>query len=442
MKTIKLQPHEYVTLATGTELQAVPEYVAIDQLRQRGGSSSFSWRKRLPDPIGVKRFTGTPDKAESHRLINRDYHLLTAGEASETKRDESPTLTAVANAMLAASDIRSGNKIETRRGYITGMKAVVDHLATGTDPVIQKNEAGIPQILPGSKWDKIKISQLNDDDVVIAFQERWTKGYKGAAFHERGRGANSYLTQAKAMFKEVLMDKVYAKQFKMPDLSELLKAKELNVPKKRYKAPADSQIRSIFAKLDELKAWCVDAYAVFLLAYGAGLRWSEIRNARWDWLQVMTLTTETGEKYDQWMIDVKATDDWSAKHDSLGTVKLGDHTGEIAQALIDTRYAERKGPKPSPDWKPGQTDFIIQKYRTNSQSGANRKLATWFKMNGWDRDMVAHEMRKYHGAVRTTQTGSLFNAQTQLRHKTPSVTSDSYADQINQPKINLPLPKG
>tara|TARA_Y100000593_G_scaffold81143_1_gene151660 strand:- start:348 stop:1667 length:1320 start_codon:yes stop_codon:yes gene_type:complete len=439
MKTIKLQEHEYVTLATGTVLQEVPEHVTIDQLRQRKGRSSWDWRKRINKH--PKRFCGTEDKAESHRLINRDYHLLTGGEAVESRRNESPSLTDVANAMLAASEIRAKNAVSTRRGYLTGMKAVVSHLATGTDPVIEKNEDGIPQILPGSKWDKIKISQL-DEEVVIAFQERWTKGYKGIDYHKRGRGANSYLTQAKAIFKETLIDKVYAKQFKMPKLDSFLKAEELDVPENEYEAPEAEQINAIFSKLDELKEWCVDAYAVFLLAYGAGLRWGEIKQARWDWLKVKTLTTVTGEAYDQWMITIKATDTWTPKHNSIGTVKLGDHTGEIAQALIDTRYAERKGPKPSPDWKPGQTDFIIQKYRANSQSGANRRLADWFRMHGWDRLMVTHEMRKYHGAVRTTQTGDLYDTQKQMRHKSVRTTATSYADQINQPKSNFPLPKG
>ncbi len=441
MKTIKLHPDEYVTLATGTELQEVPEYVTKDQLRQRDGSSSWYWRKRIAKGQSPKFFTGTMDINESHRVVNRDYHLLTGGEAVESRRNESPTLTDVANAMLAASEIRAKNAASTRRGYLTGMKAVVSHLATGTDPITVKNEDGVPQIPPGSKWDKIKVSQL-DEEVVIAFQERWTKGYEGIDYHKRGRGANSYLTQAKAIFKEVLMNKVYAKLFKMPKLGSFLKAEELDVPETQYEAPDAYLINSIFAKLPELKEWCVDAYAVFLLSFGAGLRWGEIKQARWDWLKVKTLRTVTGEEYDQWMITIKATDTWTPKHNSIGTVALGDHTGEIAQALIDTRYAERKGPKPSPDWKPGQDDFIIQKYRCNAQSGANRRLADWFRMHGWDRLMVTHEMRKYHGAVRTTQTGDLYDTQNQLRHKQVGTTSKDYADQINQPKISLPLPKG
>ena len=90
MKTIKLQEDEYVTLATGKELQEVPEHVTKDQLRLRPKRNTWYWRKRLVKGKPEKFFSGTEDQAESHRLINRDYHLLTAGETMESRRNESP----------------------------------------------------------------------------------------------------------------------------------------------------------------------------------------------------------------------------------------------------------------------------------------------------------------------------------------------------------------
>ena len=53
---------------------------------------------------------------------------------------------------------------------------------------------------------------------------------------------------------------------------------------------------------------------------------------------------------------------------------------------------------------------------------------------GWDRNSPLHECRKLYGAFLAT-TDSLYKAQKCLRHSSPQITSDTYADIIVSDKI-------
>jgi integrase len=76
----------------------------------------------------------------------------------------------------------------------------------------------------------------------------------------------------------------------------------------------------------------------------------------------------------------------------------------------------------------------------NNYSSANRRLKRWMKKHGWDRNRAAHEMRAYNGAMITTLTGNLYEAQKRLRHKSVRTTERYYADLIAPSDVAINLP--
>ena len=101
---------------------------------------------------------------------------------------------------------------------------------------------------------------------------------------------------------------------------------------------------------------------------------------------------------------------------------------------VEPRIAS-EGPKPS-------TDYILQRHRCNGYTGANRRLARWFRANidGWDRVQVGHELRKLNISMVICSSGSMYQGSKHAGHSSIKVTETTYGDILNKKKVEIPLP--
>ena len=101
------------------------------------------------------------------------------------------------------------------------------------------------------------------------------------------------------------------------------------------------------------------------------------------------------------------------------------------------RFQLRTKQTPAP-----KDDYILQRHRCEGFTGANRRLARWFRANikGWDRKQVGHELRKLNISTVVCETGSLYEASKHAGHSTIKVTESTYADILKHKPISLPFP--
>ena len=317
MKTIKLQPREYAKLATGKELAEVPEYVKKDQLRRRKGSSAWYWRKRIQKDQAAKFFTGSEDLEESHRLINRDYHLLAVGEKLKAKKTESPLLSDVALAYASAEISYIEATAPTRRNNLQALKTVTRHLAKGAEPRFKKikgDDVKI-EIADVGFWNKIRLNQL-DKNAALKFLADYVKGYKPQSkeYQKRARGANDYLRQARGLFRKEAVE-MYCDLFKFPDIDGFMNAKNLKAQKESWTAPDTKDLKKLWDDLPQLEENDPDAYSMFLMSYGAGLSRGESLNAMKSWLGCEEVVDIDGSTDTHYFIHVQATKDWRPKNE-------------------------------------------------------------------------------------------------------------------------------
>ena len=341
MKTIKLQPNEYVTLATGTVLTQIPEYVKKDQLRQRKGRITWYWRKRLFDDPH-KRFTGTSDQDESHRLVNRDYHLKLLGqEQLKQKRSSSPFISDTALLYAAADYSYIEATAKTRLNNLRSIAKVTRHLASGPAPRFKriKGDAVKVEIVDPGFLAKVRMDELTEK-AVKNFQGEYTKGLNpnSAKYQTKAEGANGYLKQARAVFGKEAMS-VYRDHFKLADISGWKEAKRLKVEKAKWVAPSADQMTKFWRDLPSLQASDPDAYALFLTTYGAGLTVGETLNCKYSWFGSEDVTDHDLSVATNWYIHVQPTEDWRPKN--RDRVRKASITESIFQKLIDLRYVRR-----------------------------------------------------------------------------------------------------
>lgn len=101
------------------------------------------------------------------------------------------------------------------------------------------------------------------------------------------------------------------------------------------------------------------------------------------------------------------------------------------------------GPKLSPaDPKPND-GFILQRHRCDGYTGANRRLARWFRENitGWDRKQVGHELRKINISMVICSTGSLYQGSKHAGHSSYKTTEECYGDLLEKAPVDIPLPE-
>ena len=84
-------------------------------------------------------------------------------------------------------------------------------------------------------------------------------------------------------------------------------------------------------------------------------------------------------------------------------------------------------------------DYLIQRGICAGKTGIASRLARWFKERGWERRMVAHEMRKLHLSRYLLLSDLLANSK-QAGHATTEMTEKTYVavQKKHEAKIELP----
>ena len=92
--------------------------------------------------------------------------------------------------------------------------------------------------------------------------------------------------------------------------------------------------------------------------------------------------------------------------------------------------------------EPPKDDFILQRHRCYGETGANRRLARWFRKNiiGWDRKQVGHELRKLNISLVICETGSLIEGSKHAGHSSTKVTEEVYFDVLKNKRVDIPVP--
>ena len=221
--------------------------------------------------------------------------------------------------------------------------------------------------------------------------------------------ANSTIRQARSIFGKKVRDAY--KGLKLPNLQPFMAVTPLPEPRRRYKAPPPALITKTLDALPALKAADPDAYRIFLLAFGTGLRANEIREARHSWI-----TGEPGN----YTLRVETNSRFRPKDHEDRMLPMED---KVRDELVAMRIAKLD---------PAAPDRILE----GGRQRPFRRFSAWMKTLGWDRKKQAHELRKYFGSSVTKQLG-LYAAQKLLGHSDPNVTSEYYADLLEVPRIKM-----
>jgi integrase len=271
------------------------------------------------------------------------------------------------------------------------------------------------QFDPKGRWKK------NADEIPLATLspaavDRWRLSFlkphrsDSVAEMRAKRSVNSYLRNARALFSRPILEVMRTHHITLPDpLPFAGVALERNTGSTRYHSTisAGTVLASARAEFAETNP---DAYAVVLLALGAGLRRSEI-----DHLQRQNILPEKG------VIRVLSTAQKKAKTD--------DSEGDIhvdAGLLTELKRVTREG----------STLYVVQPDREYPKTKAAQvyrcdktfdTVNAWLRKQGLNVQKPTHTMRKEFGTV-LVERGDIFQASRQLRHTKVSTTESFYAD--------------
>jgi integrase len=235
------------------------------------------------------------------------------------------------------------------------------------------------------------------DTTWRTFRTRFVAGKEGDVGNSAKRTANTYMRQARSIFSRSMM-RQYRAHFKvMPDLAAWLEMEYFRVPVSSFRAVATADLQRA---MEACKA-AGPAYHIFiLLSLFAGLRYGEIRNAQWTWIE--------------------------EQPDGNAIIRI---PGEYAKSkksrvipLAADVVSELKGYR-KPDWP-----YIAPQVRYHFSG----ELTAVLKKAGITARKGCHEMRKQFGAMVATRSG-LYAAQKLLGHSNPALTSQIYADLISLP---------
>lgn len=269
--------------------------------------------------------------------------------------------------------------------------------------------------MPGFCGYSNALSQIEDFS-VSNLHGRFLSDLKMAAMGDAGemikdqnaakRKLNSVLSDARSIFSESAIEEYRHAGLEVPEIDGFMKGRLFRrVSKKRYRLPKPEVITGLFESMDELR-FNPNAYRMFLLAIGAGLRRGEIYNCRRSWL----VDGETPT------IVIKEQGEWEQKHG-------GEDYSEICPWAYRELLATLK-PK---------ADCIIEGTQKQIESDT-RWFCEWLRDKGIDREHPIHELRMLCGCWIANRRG-LYVAQKLLRHTSAQVTSDHYADFVPDNKV-------
>lgn len=279
-----------------------------------------------------------------------------------------------------------------------------------------KMEKGANRFDPAGKWrnsvDGIPLAKVTPV-AVEGWRTAFIKARKGDAVKEQRavRSTNSFIRNARALFSRNILELMKKKSVELPTplpFDGVRMAEGIGSTRYRSQIDASKLLNAARVKFAESDP---DAYAVILLAQGAGLRRSEIDKLQWQ--NVMP---------DRGIIRVMTT--------AQGGVKSDDSDGDI---FVDAGlFAELERTR-----RPGSTLYVVQpntEHRKTKAAQYYRADKTFKKALSWLRTEFGitdlrpiHAMRKEFGSVVASE-GDIHQAQRQLRHAQISTTEQFYAD--------------
>jgi len=379
------------------------------------------WSVRIQHLGKRKGFALGTSKAEAAAIKARDIYLAIYAkgwDAAEAEfnpemlvhRDD-PTI----GQFLQEVAARSGLKARTLRiysGYFRRIVADIFGLSDTSDKYSHRNgrrAAWVEQV------DQVRLAAVTPTRI-----EEWSKRYVRSADDNPGRqgsvtrSCNSYLRCARALFSKKWIEKVKVRlPEKLPFHGVVIK--KARPPK--YSSEINSA-KLLQAARRDLAVQDPEAYKVFLLGFGAGLRKGEID------------ALECGHfNFDNGAVSVKATEFHAVKTEGSEAVVQLDRvlTEELKRlAPVNSKfYIVAKG-------RPRQ-GLNRQYYRAES---VFQSLYAWLATQGVKSARPLHTLRKEFGSEINKRFG-LFAAMTALRHTNITTTSDYYVD--NKLRIALPI---
>jgi integrase len=257
------------------------------------------------------------------------------------------------------------------------------------------------------------ISTLNErfiSDLKLAVVNDVRSGLAGQA--DAKRHIMSVMSDAKSVFSEAAKAEYKTMGIDLPpNVEPFLRAKLFNrVSKKRYRLPEPEIIKAIFKHSEDLKIH-PNAYRIFLLAVGSGLRRDEIQHLEWSWIEDNNGTPR---------IFLPVTEGFEQKGKGESYIELCPWAHKRLSSIGSKRDRGR---------------VLAGTFTDGDRAG--RYLCKWLRKFGLIRQKPIHELRMLYGSWVANRRG-IFAAQKLLRHKDAQITSDHYADLIvDEEVLNL-----
>ena len=287
-----------------------------------------------------------------------------------------PTLKELFEYYLDESTVRPATAVEN----VNCLKLILREAAGGYDENAKVFLTG--KVI--SDWEKLR--------------HRRADGVK--ALHSAKRTVFTTVRKAKSVFTKKMLQR-YLDAGMQIDVVDFLARSVENGPSIRYKAPKDQSLAPrTFQASKKLREEDPQAFICFLLAMQAGLRKSEIANAKVFWLE------------DQ-LIHVQPDGEYDTKNSHEREVPLNADTYKILLEVIGER---------------GCDGYILTGHLTERTDNVFRRLNKWLADLGWTHsDKRIHELRKWYGS-QVARIGGLHAAQHLLGHMDYSTTDRYYAD--------------
>jgi len=164
-----------------------------------------------------------------------------------------------------------------------------------------------------------------------------------------------------------------------------------------------------------------DAYAIFLLELGLGLRRNEADKAQWNWF--------FNDAEERRYIEVRETPFFIPKSKQSRVIPVDEVLWKALVAVKADDFFVIAGLPPT--LRSPETELKSAVYRCDQ---AHRTLVAWLRKFGIDDPKPCHRLRKEFGSFVSTTLG-LFHAQRFLGHSSPNVTSDYYAGLTDLPQL-------
>lgn len=376
------------------------------------------YQRYLPgDPTYYGRFTfhgkrylrnlGTPNKEDALSNLRKIVRALEDGRFAEVEATKQRRDSAKLSALFAAYEHSALILPYVRKNNISAMRSLIRHSLTG---YAEAANATI-DALPVTVLTAALMRNLQTNVIHAAGADNFK--------HDTARiTANSIRRQARSLFAHNLLP-AYT-DLKLPDLSPFLSVRPVKEPPKHFKLPDPALLAKIRAAAPELKSTDptkrdLNAYRIYLLSLGSGLRANEITWNEWNWIE----KTEDG-----YQIRIQTTEHFRPKGKRLRIVPL--------EAWAYQELAALRIPKLDPT----APDYILDGCKTEREKKAFKRFSAWMRSQGWTRKKKAHELRKLFGSIVCQQAG-LSATQDLLGHASPTTTKGYYVDSMELPRIKI-----